>query len=120
MWFKIGIVKRQPAAEPARSAAYSAPVWEGNRVSATQTTIPPKTNGIAMRVNARAVQANSLSGSAGIYSCTAKHTAIVRAKRSPLFEKVACAFRGVRPSPTIPPATTPNIASGHLLDAELI
>ena len=66
MWFKIGVVKMQPAAEPARSAAYSAFVWEGNRVSAMQTTIPPRTNGIAISVNAKAVQANSLSGSAGI------------------------------------------------------
>jgi len=36
-----------PAADPARSAAYSARVWAGNRVSATQTTTPANTKGTA-------------------------------------------------------------------------
>src|SRR5437773_5698933 len=66
MWFKIGIVRTQPAADPARSAAYSAPVCWGNRVSATQTTIPANTKGIAITVNANAVLRISRSGSTGI------------------------------------------------------
>src|SRR5213083_3722853 len=64
IWFKIGIVRTQPAADPARSAAYSAPVCWGNRVRTTHTAIPPKTNEIATRVKVKAVQAISFSGSA--------------------------------------------------------
>src|SRR2546426_5700099 len=93
MWFKIGIVRTQPAADPARSAAYSAPVCWGNRVRTTHTAIPPKTNGIATRVKVKAVQAISFSGSAGIYNCAAKQMALVTAKNSPRLGNTAGASR---------------------------
>ena len=52
----IGPTSRQPTAAPVRSAAYKAPTWVGNRVSASDTTTPLITKGTdrAAYVKARA------------------------------------------------------------------
>src|SRR2546422_1704003 len=118
IWFKIGIVRMQPAADPARSAAYSAPVCRGKRVRATHTTIPPKTKGIAARMKAKAVQAISFSGSTGIYNCAAKQIALVKAKSKPKLASIACASRFFISSTKIAPAARPNIASEIAMKAK--
>ena len=41
----IGPTTRQPSGAPIRSAAYNVPTCPGNRVSASETTIPLITNG---------------------------------------------------------------------------
>ena len=118
IWFKIGIVRMQPAADPARSAAYSAPVCRGKRVRATHTTIPAKTKGIAARMKAKAVHTISVSGSTGIYNCAAKQVALVKAKSRPKLASIACALRFFISSMKIAPAARPNIASEIAMKAK--
>ena len=118
MWFKMGMASRQPAADPARSAAYRTPVRRENRVSATQTTIPPQTNGTATRVKAKTVQAISFSGSAGMYNCPAKQIALVKAKSKARFRSVACGSRLFISSMKMAPAASPNIASDIAMKAK--
>src|SRR5262249_26327225 len=103
---------------PARSAAYNRPVYPGKRVSAIQTTIPAKTNGIAISVNASAVSAISRSGLTGIRNCKMKQTTLVKANANADRSRETNGSRFFMTSTSTAPAARPNIAREMAMKAK--